>query len=180
MYLALLETDADRSTFEEIYELYKTPMYRAALRVSGNNHALAEDAVSEAFMKIIKDWDNFLKIPRNKWKSWIVIITKNKTIDLLRKEKKSVPLDDDFVSSNRDDNLDILLQYKDDTEYIAKCIAKLDEKYRVPLQLRWYEELSNDEIAKALGIKEGTVRVRIHRAMTLLRESLDRGKLNNE
>jgi DNA-directed RNA polymerase specialized sigma24 family protein len=47
MYLSLLETEADHSTFEEVYELCRTPMYRATLRVSGNNHALAEDAVSE-------------------------------------------------------------------------------------------------------------------------------------
>jgi RNA polymerase sigma-70 factor (ECF subfamily) len=99
MYLALLETEADRSTFEEVYKLCRTSMYRAALRVSGNNHALAEDAVSEAFLKIIKDWDDFLKIPRNKWKSWIVIITKIKAIDLLRKEKKNVTLEDDFASN---------------------------------------------------------------------------------
>jgi RNA polymerase sigma-70 factor (ECF subfamily) len=181
LYLAAFESKEDREKFEDTYWKFKDVMLRVALLVSSGNHALAEDAVAEAFFQIIKDWDKFLGLPCNKWRSRIVIITKNKTIDLLRKEEKyAPPMDDDEIPGDDGDNVQMLLSHKEDIEYLARCIGKLPEIYRIPLQLRYHSELSNEEIAAVLKIPKTHVAVRIFRANALLRNIIDEEALNDE
>jgi RNA polymerase sigma-70 factor (ECF subfamily) len=177
-YLTAFETSEEREAFEDIYMRFKDIMLRAALKTSSGNHALAEDAVAEAFLQVIKDWDHFLAIPCNKQRSRIVIITKNKTIDLIRKEKKYVPQEEEISGGHSEDILAIL-SHQEDIEYLARCVGQLPEIYRIPLQLRYDSELSNTEIAAVLHIPAKHVAVRIFRAIALLRDIIDKEALSN-
>jgi RNA polymerase sigma-70 factor (ECF subfamily) len=92
-YLAAFEVPEDKQTFENFYTNNSALAMRAALRICGNNHAIAEDAVHMGFEQIIKDWENFLQLSCDKQRSRFVIILKNKTIDILRQEKHYVSID---------------------------------------------------------------------------------------
>jgi RNA polymerase sigma-70 factor (ECF subfamily) len=179
-YLAALDTEEDKRTFEDIYTRYEIVALRVALRVSHNNHAIAEDAVQNAFMQIIKDWEKFLETPCDKWRSRIVIIVKNKTIDIMRKEKKFVPLDDYSELSDGEPDLSVVFERKDDAEFLRTCVAKLPDIYKVPIQLRYFHGLNNSEIATVLGITPHNATVRISRALTLLCEIVKKEGADNQ
>jgi RNA polymerase sigma-70 factor (ECF subfamily) len=148
------------------------------LSVCGFNHAIAEDAVHDAFWQIVKDWDKFLLLPCDKWRSRIAIIAKNKAIDILRKEKRYVALDDDIESG--DVELGCLLEHKEDVQFLADCVAKLPDIYKIPLELRYYQELENPAIAAILGVTTHNVAVRISRAIVELRKIVVGGECNDQ
>lgn len=92
MLLATIENDADRALFAEIYEQYHERMEQAALRILKDTHD-AEDAVQNAFLKIIRNFEKFLELPCKKRPFWCVCIVKNEAITLLRKKKKAIMLE---------------------------------------------------------------------------------------
>jgi RNA polymerase sigma-70 factor (ECF subfamily) len=177
-YLSLLDADEDRQTFEKVYEQYKAVALRAAFRVT-RDLALAEDAVHNGYLQIIKNWENFLQIPCDKRKSRIVIIVKNKAIDLLRQrrgiETQEIHYED--MPSNEVD-MSVILEQKEDMEFIISCISKLPEIYKIVLELRFLHELSNIEIAETLGLNQNTVAMRILRAKAMLSEMIEKRNAN--
>lgn len=64
------------------------------------------------------------------------------------------------------------LAAKADSEAIRSAVAKLPEHYRVVVVFRYFEDMSVPEIAKVLGIPEGTVKFRLHKAKNMMRRSL--------
>jgi RNA polymerase sigma-70 factor (ECF subfamily) len=179
IYLSALDTEEDKITFESIYNEHKKAAMKAAMYVSGGNVMLSEDAVHDAFLVIVKNWDKFKRNTCNKWSSLIVIITKHKTIDLLRKENRMIPLEDEGDIPDQGDGLDVLLQYKEDCEYIAQCVTNLPEVYKIPLQLRYYHDFTIEEIAAITGITPNNVSVRLHRGMALLSKNIRKERLNH-
>jgi DNA-directed RNA polymerase specialized sigma subunit, sigma24 homolog len=87
IYLSLLDTEEDISKFEEIYNTYKKQMYYTANNILKDSH-LAEDAVHNAFLRIINNLEKIQDINSHKTKGLIVIIVKNASIDIYRKNKK--------------------------------------------------------------------------------------------
>jgi len=172
-YLSALPNERDKQAFEKLYAEHSGIALRAAMRVCGNKRELAEDAVHDAFMRIIDDWENFSKRSCNNWRALIVTIAKNRAIDLLRKDKKSVPLDSEDIGNEGD--FTVIFERKESEEYLASCISKLPERYRTVLELRYFHDISNPEIAKYLGITVNNVAVRISRATSLFAEIVKNG-----
>lgn len=170
IYLSAFDSDDDKQTFEDIYLRYKDIAFRAALKVS-NNHALAEDALHNGFMQIINDWDKFLQIPCDKRRSRIVIIVKNKMIDLLRKEAKYVISDEE---EDYPDTFDYtaIIEHKEESHFLRECVAGLPDIYKIVLELKYYHDMSNSEIADMLGIKPHNAAVRASRAIELLAKTV--------
>lgn len=174
-YLSMFESDDDKQTFENLYLKYRKIAFRAAMRVS-NNHAMAEDAVHNGFLKIIADWDSFLKISCDKRASRIVIIVKNKMIDLLRGEKNYTfynENEDYHVASDID--IEMIIENKEDSEFLKGCVAKLPEIYKTTLELKFYHEMSPSEIGKELGITPHNSTVRCSRGISLLSKIIKEG-----
>lgn len=91
LYLAMLDSDADKSKFEILYTEYKNLMYYTANRIL-QNRCDAEDVVHQAFLKIIEILDT-ISTPRcHKTKALIVTITERKAIDLYREKQRRNPL----------------------------------------------------------------------------------------
>jgi RNA polymerase sigma-70 factor (ECF subfamily) len=178
IYLSVLDTEKDKIMFESIYNEHKRAAMQAAMHVSGGNIMLSEDAVHDAFLSIVKNWGKFVCYTCNKWRSLIVIITKHKTIDLLRKEKGNVPLEDDNELLDQGESMEVLLQCKEDSTYIAHYVENMPEIYKIPLQLRYYHDFTIDEIATITGITPNNVSVRLHRGMTLLCKNIRKERLN--
>lgn len=85
--MTLIEDDDDREQFERLYYNYNRIMYKVAMDIL-QNHELAEDALSTAFLNISKNFSNISSFPSAKVKNYCIIIIKNVATDILRKEKR--------------------------------------------------------------------------------------------
>ena len=87
IYLNMIESEEDKSKFEQIYNTHKQTMFYVANRIIKDQY-LAEDIVHQAFLKIIDNLDKINEINCHKTRSFIVIIVQNLSIDFYRKRKR--------------------------------------------------------------------------------------------
>lgn len=165
IFLSMLETDEDRKLFMELYSQYGDVMLRVAKKFFPNDMYTAEDAVQNAWMRVVDNFSKILAVPSKKRGAYLVIIVKNESISILRKDKQDMSLDDDLVGVFTE-------AFDDNTKSIIEIIQAMPDTYRAVLEMRFVEECSTKEIAKALSLKETTVDVRIHRGRALLIKKL--------
>ena len=91
--LAALESDTDRQKFIEIYEKYHVQMERTAMRIL-KEQSDVEDAVQNAFMQMIRHFEKIFEIPCEELPFWIISIVKNEARVILRKNRRTVSLED--------------------------------------------------------------------------------------
>jgi RNA polymerase sigma-70 factor, ECF subfamily len=140
----------------------------------------AEDATSEVFLKLqrsIASYDGSTPFPR-----WLLRVAGNQCIDVLRRsgraQKVMVEVDDGAAgiepTSSEPSPLGNVIRMAEQAE-VRAAITRLPENYRVPLVLRYYSELSYDEIGQHLGLQKNQVAVLIFRAKQELRRKLAHG-----
>jgi RNA polymerase sigma-70 factor, ECF subfamily len=140
----------------------------------------AEDASSEVFLRLPKAMQRYDRnLPFGRWLS---TVTGHYCLDLLRRRKverrrfqhtdTKRPLPTNSASSP----LDALIASEEEAK-VRAAIARLPERYRAPLVLRYYHSLSYGEISDTLGLSQGTVKTRIFRAKKELQKALMREKL---
>ena len=177
VYLAALDTEEDRVKLAEVYEKHKPVMLRYALSLTKNKE-LAEDAVHNAFLAIIKHKEKYLSLSGRDLRILIVIITKSKCIDLLRQRKmlSDVPLDemeDTLPSDNTPIEERILLH--EEYQAIRKHLSALDETSRLVLEMKYLLNMSYKEIGEHLGITPKHVDTKIMRAKEKVRKLAKKG-----
>lgn len=163
IYLSMLETDAERQVFLELYNQYGNAMLRVALRFFPNDLSTAGDAVQNAWLKVVQNFSKIQGVSCKKRGAYLVIIVRNESISILRKRRQDLPFDETLVHEQME---------QDDAGSIIEIIQKLPEIYRAVLELRFVEECTSREIALKLGLTESTVNTRIHRGRALLIEKL--------
>jgi len=179
IYLSMLETEQERQTMAMLYVKHKKTCLYVALKIN-NNPNMAEDAVHNAFLEIIKNKEKYLTLPDNILLSTILLITRHKMIDILRKNDKLAytstdEMDTNFVSNEILPELQLIS--KEDYLQLLECIYCLDEKSKIILEMRYFHEMHYMEIAKALGITKKNVDMRIYRAKIKARAMM-RGDVN--
>ena len=166
MYLSMLDTEQERQTVTRLYHKYRHICLHKALSVH-NNQAMAEDAVHNAFMQVIENKEKYLRLPCDRLHSLIVVITKQKMIDLLRKQKVfiNIPIDDMENELVSDEILpDLCFINQEIYNALIECIHQLDEKSKTILEMKYLLDMSYEEIAAELGISRKAVAIRIYRA----------------
>ena len=174
IYLAMLETDAEKTRLAEIYENHKQECLYVAMSIT-QNRAMAEEAIHDVFLKIIEKRDVIFTLPRDKTRSRIVNITRNTAINLVKRESRRIPTPvEDLPEEYLEDEFDLTQTIVDDETraFLKKCIRELPEKYQVVLQLRYTNELSYNEIAEFLDEPQGAIAMRLLRAKAALKEVL--------
>jgi RNA polymerase sigma-70 factor (ECF subfamily) len=161
-------TVSENQTFDLIYRKYRRLCEHVAFALL-KDHALAEDAVHNAFEAVAKHKE-ILALPPDKLKSKIVIITKNKAIDILRARSKMQPEPEETAD---DFDLPTAIENKEAYENMLGCIGKLPQLYRTAFEMRYVKDLNNQEIAELLGTNNKTVSARIARAKVMLRGMLE-------
>ncbi len=165
-YLAMIDSPDDQQKFEKLYTKYRYLMLHVAYKILQNHHD-AEDAVHHAFISIIENLDNILEVDSPKTRSYIVIITERKAIDLLRKIQKRQTFE------FNEDISGVEIPFEMDNP-IATAIAKLPSQYREVLLLRYHNGFSAKEIASILSMSDSGVRKLIVRAKKALQELLEK------
>jgi RNA polymerase sigma-70 factor (ECF subfamily) len=167
----------DTEALGEIYRRYFRRVF-GLCRYMLDSRESAEDATSEVFLKLqrsIETYDGSTPFPR-----WLLRVAGNQCIDLLRRRKRGrqviVEAEDEAVvieaASSEPSPLGAVISAEERAR-VRDAIANLPEKYRVPLVLRYYSELSYDEIAQQLGLQRNYVAALIFRAKQELRRKLD-------
>ena len=163
--------------FEVIYNTH----YRRVLslcRYLLNSPDKAEDATHEAFLRAHTRLDSYN--PAFPLSTWLLKIASNYCIDLLRRKTAETRIFDSDMSpgweapSGRTSPLGEILAAERGGD-VRRALASLTEKYRVPLVLAYYNELSYEEISEILGVERTQVAVLIFRGKEHLRQRLGRG-----
>lgn len=158
--LAILQTDEQRDILSEFYEENKNRFYMLAYSKLHNSEA-SEDAVQEAFLRIVRYPDRFFSIEPHKRLPYSIIIIKNVVLQMLEKQGKYVfeELSEDIPDCNLSVE-DISIGNVARSE-LVEFIKTLSEAKKQAVILKGVYGLDNREIADVLGITESAVRRRI-------------------
>lgn len=171
--ITVIENENKRAKVTEIYKLYSKIMLYVAQSILNDNQ-MAEDAVSEAFIKIIENYKKINIVNSCKTKGFVVTIVRNVAFDMLRKKKNihTIPLSD-FSDILGYEEMDFdKLAIKEECNVIFDCISRLNTGYSEVLNLRIHYNYSNEEVSKILGISEENARMRLSRARKALKDEL--------
>lgn len=165
----------DEAAFEELIRQYEKKVYTLCFRMCGNSED-AEEAAQDAFLALWRGIDRFRQ--ESTLSTWIYRLATNACIDTLRRRKKqsgSVSLDDEelFVDAvDTSPQPQETVEHRETQKLLQEGLSALPEEYRKVLILREIEGLSYTEIAESASIKLGTVKSRISRGRSLLRNFL--------
>lgn len=160
--------DRDATEFEEKVRAHSRVAFRVAYAVL-RNHADAEDAVQETFLKVYKARATEVE----DWAAWIARIAYRTAIDLVKQRKHEDVEEFEFVDGR--ESHDEVLSREQQVAKLRRLIAGLPEELRHPLVLSELQELNSRQVGEVLGIPEGTVRTRLMRARQVLREKFEAG-----
>lgn len=176
IYLATLDSEEERTSLEKIYNDHKSAMLSAALSVVRKQEK-AEDAVQDAIISLIKHKDDLFQLPHSQLRSKLVIFTKNKCIDMLRKDNRihDVQIDDmEDVIGTGGASLEDQVILSDEYETMKKKIAALDEPSRLVLEMRYILDMTYKEIGEEMGITAKHVDTKIMRAKEKVRKLIEK------
>lgn len=158
------------AAFEVLFQQYKNVVFKNAYLITSSREE-AEDILQEVFVAVWRSRQTY-NPDKSKLTTWLHKITVNKCLE--SKHKKRVP----FVSLKGIDTpetrlTDEILVNKQEYERLIEAMNSLDTKHRVVLVLRYFNDLSYEEIAQTVSIPLGTVKSRIHQGLKLLRGKFD-------
>ena len=166
-----LET-GDPTAYNELMKLYRDPLYFMLYEKVGDQE-LAKDLTIESLGKAFKKLH--LYVPNYVFSTWLFTVARNHCIDYLRKNKlptvsiDKMMLDEDGKRTNFDLISDILnpeqeMEKKQRIAILRQIVDQLKPKYRALVKLRYFKEMTYDEIATTLDIPIGTVKAQLHRS----------------
>jgi RNA polymerase sigma-70 factor, ECF subfamily len=164
----------DAQAWGELYHDYAPAIFRFCRRALPTRED-AEDATMEIFMKLrgkLNQYDS-----SRPFSSWLYKVSANHCWDILRRRRNRQDKeteDSDTVPLEHPDpsQLDRLIEQRSSTE-VRKALANLGKRARLALVMRYYSEMSYDEIADALGVRRAFVGVVLLRARHDLRNALE-------
>ncbi len=159
----------DEQAFELLFRQYQGDVYRWIVRIV-RNQAVAEDLAIETFWRAYRAHARF-DVRRGKFTGWLRRIATNAALDFLRRTRRDVPLPEDLAGALRSD---ATAEQAELGQTLRASLGQLSPKLRVVILLALVEEEPYDEIADALGISVGTVKVRVFRGVRILRKELEK------
>lgn len=162
----LIDDEQDKHRFEDIYNKYKNLSAHICFDIL-KDYSQAEDAVSEVFFKLAKNFKSFQYVNEDKTKNYIKILSRHISINMYNKMKNDPIL--------YGDKMEIEDKYIFEEHVIGKEISKnillrLPEKYYEVLYLSVSLNLTGEQIAHSLDISVNTVYKRLQRAREMIRE----------
>jgi RNA polymerase sigma-70 factor, ECF subfamily len=158
----------DQSAMAEIFDRYSSPVYSVALRIL-KDPGQAEDVVQETFMQVWRKPTAFVH-GRGSLGAWLVVIARNRAIDMLRRRKPADSVEDVVLASPC--NLAAEAERNTVMEKIRRVLQDLPLEQQESVRLAFFEGLSHSEIAERTGDPLGTVKTRIRLALISLRKAL--------
>ena len=166
----------DQKAYAELLKRYRRPVYHLVLKMVRNQED-AEDLTIEAFSKAFKNLPKFNT--EYTFSTWLFRIATNNCIDFIRKKKLNTTSIDTTFQDDGGDDMRMEIKDKDlnpqesairdqKIALVRAIVTKLPMKYQVLVRLRYFDELSYEEIAGEIDAPLGTVKAQLHRARELL------------
>ena len=152
----------DSSKLNNLYNEYNRLTYGIAFSILKNKED-SEDIVQIVFLKIFQIDKS--KLPTNNEASWLYSLTKNETLNYLRKKKQELSLDEIYYISEEDKELNKII----DNDSYNRLIAKLDKQGQEIISLKILSNMSFREISLLLNIPMGTVQWKYYTSLYTLR-----------
>ncbi len=171
--LALVQATlrGDQSAFQRIVELYQGPVYNLAYRML-NNAQDAEDAAQEIFLRVYTKLTMYDQ--GRKFSTWLFSVASNHCIDRLRRRRPIVPLDDlAFGLPSKEDGPERYALRSELKDVVQEALNTLPDHYRLVAILRYWNDLSYNEIVEVTGLSESAVKTRLHRARKMVADALE-------
>ena len=174
----------DQKAYAQLMDNYRDSVYFMLLKMT-NNTDDADDLTIEAFGKAFKNLHQYT--PDFAFSTWLFKIASNNCIDYIRKKRKNVlSIDKPFENSEgKESGMDIPSECLDPEEVyirqqkiklLRELVEKLKPRYRKLVEMRYFNELSYEEIAAELELPIGTVKAQLFRARELLFNILKRSQ----
>lgn len=167
LYLSMVERSEEKSLIEFLYTEYKQIMYKTAVSIL-HNESDAEDAVHEAFLRVIKNISKFRRYSCNENVSYLVIIVRGIAFNMLSERNRTVELSDDIPS---EEDVEAKTEISITYEQVVKNIESLSPTLKNVATLRWVNDLSSKEISELLDMNINTVRSSVSRARAILNKA---------
>ena len=167
----------DQKAYAELVNLYQDSIYYLMMRIVKNSDD-AEDLTQETFGKAFRNLHAYS--PQYAFSTWLYRIAVNNSIDYIRHKNNSPQcVDDDLFSLSSEQMIDRSSSNhtktpedevidKQRSSMLRTAVQRLPEKYRRVVELRYYDELSYEEIAKDLNISLSNVKIQLLRAKAML------------
>jgi RNA polymerase sigma-70 factor (ECF subfamily) len=169
----------NKEAFGHLIEVYQTPVYNLAYRMLGNADE-AEQAAQEAFIRAWTRLDSYN--PAHKFSTWLLSITSNYCIDQLRKRRAQLlSLDGPLpahpaLMSERASGPEAQVVEGEQEELVQGLLEALPSEYRQAVVLRYWYEMSYEEIATTMDTSVSAIKSRLFRARRQLAEiGIDQG-----
>lgn len=158
----------DQAAFSYLYDNYAGALYGVIIKIIGKEEE-ANDLLQEAFVKIWKNIESYDET-KGRLYTWMLNITRNTAIDLLRSSKFKQSRSTDNIEDNTNHikgNLGNTIQI--DNFGVKKIVDALEKKYQQIIDLSFFKGYTHEEIAKELSIPLGTVKTRSRSALIQLK-----------
>ncbi|MBN2193944.1 MAG: RNA polymerase sigma factor [Polyangiaceae bacterium] len=169
----------DREALGAILRQHGPRLYRSVLLPRLGSRALAEEALSATYVKVVERFDQFT------WQSvgvypWLRVVALRVALDLVRSRKRERIFDPSDlereldVANQEDRSADLLERHDLDLarRRVEDALGRIHERYALVIRLRVLEERSREEAARELGVTVSTLDVVLHRAMAALKKAL--------
>lgn len=169
----------DKTAFGQLIEAYQGPVYNLAYRMLGNSGE-AEEAAQEAFIRAYTRLDSY--DPAHKFSTWLLSITSNYCIDQIRKRRAVLLSIDEPLpphpalhsDNNKGPEAQFMAQERE--QLVQELLSNLPAEYRQAVVLRYWYDMSYEEIAEVQETTVSAVKSRLFRARRELAEvGLERG-----
>jgi len=171
--LMLAVKAGDPTAFEQLYRRYRDRLYAFLVRYTGDA-AIAQDLFQETFLRVFRDRARYE--PRAAFSTWLFTIARNLFLDSVKKTRipRTFPVPEAVSRAAPDPSPGPLesLEQREADAVLRRAVASLAEEERAILLLSRFEGLRYAQIGEILGISEGAVKVRAHRALQILRQTL--------
>jgi RNA polymerase sigma-70 factor (ECF subfamily) len=177
---ALLRRSAkgDEDSFTEIYRRHQAPLYRFALRMTGNTWA-AEEIVQDVFMTLVRNPEKY-DTARGTLGAFLYGVTRNRVMKHLERSPKDLPLIEGEEEGHAAHPKTIemvtpahVAELGERRALVREAVLELPWEFREAVVLCLLEEMSYEEAAKLLDCPVGTIRSRLHRGRALLLAKLE-------
>ena len=162
----------DRAAFRTVYNAYKDRVFSIALYTLHGNADLAADVTQQVFIKLMDRIASFRG--DSEFSTWLYRLVTNACLDAQRRSKsRSLAVDSNVLETLPDPtSLEKAFARTQTAELVKRAVSALPSKLRLAMLLRYFDELSYEEIAVALNCSRGTVASRLNRGHRLLAKSL--------
>ena len=162
----------DRDAFRAVYDLYKDRVFSMALYFFHGDHAAASDVTQQIFLKLMTTMDQFRGDAE--FSTWLYRLAVNACLDTARRRKSDAVISDPsrmeaFAGPDSQEEDYARAQL---ASSVRAAVSALPPKFRIAVLLRYFDDLSYEQMAQALHCSMGTIASRLSRGHRMLAERL--------